>query len=219
MASVACQTPNKCRSWLELCIIECCESTWVKHFEWRTSLNGFGHTHSKVRAGRSATHLSSNAPQTVEANGFFMSYRTASMNLYPLVVVFLFPFPSYLAWLVFVLLVRNGHTENGLFRNEIFISDTFIILLPSLNINFTNVWAGNLRVAFASTIVRSFDYRFLFFPCRRNEQICPSSEDSLRACPPWLGSRLTVSRKKNGGLCVHNNKPNAMTDERTDAPR
>lgn len=38
---------------------------------------------------------------------------------------------------------RHKHNRNGLFRNEIFIPDTFIILLPSLNINFTN--AGEVK--------------------------------------------------------------------------
>jgi hypothetical protein len=43
-------------------------------------------------------------------------------------------------------LVYEMDKQNGLFRNEIFISNTFIILFPSLNINFSNVWMSKGRI-------------------------------------------------------------------------
>lgn len=55
------------------------------------------------------------------------------------------------------------------FRNEIFISDTFIILLPSLNINFTNVSKSKGRIR---RIVRGSGY---WFSRRAKRTISPRS--------------------------------------------
>lgn len=68
------------------------------------------------------------------ANKCFLSYCKAKINLYPLVFLFCL-FSSFSS----SRMDTGKHNKLGLFRNEIFISDTFIILLPSLNIYFTNV--------------------------------------------------------------------------------
>ena len=69
----------------------------------------------------------------------------------------------------------NKHNKLGLFRNEIFISDTFIILLPSLNIYFTNVWKSKGRIR---RIVLEMDIDF----CA--QYIWPSSKDFSLSLPP-----------------------------------
>lgn len=68
----------------------------------------------------------------------------------------------------------NGHKQNGLFRNEIFISNTFIILLPSLNIYFTNVWESKGRIHRIVFVAKVVDIDFW-----DGLQIWPSLDDPL----------------------------------------
>lgn len=64
------------------------------------------------------------------------------------------------------------------FRNEIFISNTFIILLPSLNIYFTNVWESNGQGSYSSYCFQRAKVE-VDIDFRDGQQIWPSLNDPL----------------------------------------